>query len=194
LRLRNDSPSFHPVHPLIRAFGSRDLHHVKGRGLETSPLQNDSTYEITNISGTFDNQVVTYLPPYSAPGGYGNNLFEYQSASTNWLLDSNGVVFSLADGRIINLWYQSNGNPTPSGFASANALDIYTPTSDPLIPYIGSYNNPLASAQASTGPLSAPAAAPAPLPILGLPAVLFYSRKLKKRIKASRELSSSSLV
>jgi len=33
LRLRNDSPSFHPVHPLIRAFGSRDLHHAKGRGL-----------------------------------------------------------------------------------------------------------------------------------------------------------------
>ena len=38
---------------------------------------------------------------------------------------------------------------------------------------------------------NAPAAAvPAPLPILGLPAVLFYSRKLKKRIKASRELLS----
>jgi hypothetical protein len=43
---------------------------------------------------------------------------------------------------------------------------------------------------------SAPSAAavPAPLPILGLPAVLFYSRKLKKRIKASRELSSNALV
>ena len=34
-----------------------------------------------------------------------------------------------------------------------------------------------------------PAVVPAPLPILGLPAVLFYSRKLKKRIKASREAS-----
>ena len=32
-------------------------------------------------------------------------------------------------------------------------------------------------------------AVPAPLPILGLPAVLIYSRKLKKRIKASREAS-----
>jgi len=41
---------------------------------------------------------------------------------------------------------------------------------------------------------SNPAAVPAPLPILGLPAVLFYTRKLKKRIKASREISSSSLV
>jgi hypothetical protein len=32
LRLRNDSPSFHPVHPLIREFGPRVLHHAKGRG------------------------------------------------------------------------------------------------------------------------------------------------------------------
>jgi hypothetical protein len=38
------------------------------------------------------------------------------------------------------------------------------------------------------------AAVPAPLPILGLPAVLFYSRKLKKRFKASKELSSNALV
>ena len=41
---------------------------------------------------------------------------------------------------------------------------------------------------------SNPAAAPAPLPILGLPAVLFYSRKLKKRIKESRETSSNALI
>jgi hypothetical protein len=32
LHLRNDSLSFHPVHPLIRAFGPRVLHHAKGRG------------------------------------------------------------------------------------------------------------------------------------------------------------------
>ena len=42
--------------------------------------------------------------------------------------------------------------------------------------------------------LPSAAAVPAPLPILGLPAVLFYSRKLKKRIKVSRELSSNALV
>jgi len=33
---------------------------------------------------------------------------------------------------------------------------------------------------------------PGPLPILGIPAVLLYTRKLKKRIKASREASSAS--
>lgn len=32
MRLRNDSQSFHPVYPLIRAFGPRHLHHAKGRG------------------------------------------------------------------------------------------------------------------------------------------------------------------
>jgi len=28
--LWNDSSSFHPVHPLIRAFGPKVLHHAKG--------------------------------------------------------------------------------------------------------------------------------------------------------------------
>jgi hypothetical protein len=32
MRLANDSPSFTPVHPQIRAIGPRDLHHAKGRG------------------------------------------------------------------------------------------------------------------------------------------------------------------
>ena len=37
-------------------------------------------------------------------------------------------------------------------------------------------------------------AVPGPLPILGIPAVLLYSRNLKKRIKARREASNTSLV
>jgi hypothetical protein len=41
LLLRNDSPSFHPVHSLIRAFGPRDLHHAKGRG-RSNPYDHDS--------------------------------------------------------------------------------------------------------------------------------------------------------
>jgi hypothetical protein len=38
------------------------------------------------------------------------------------------------------------------------------------------------------------AAVPGPLPILGLPAVLLYSRKLKKRIQARREATNPALV
>ena len=33
MRLANDSPSFTPVHPQIRAIGPRNLLHAKGRGL-----------------------------------------------------------------------------------------------------------------------------------------------------------------
>jgi hypothetical protein len=39
-----------------------------------------------------------------------------------------------------------------------------------------------------------PVAVPGPLPILGIPAVLLYSRNLKKRIKARRETSEASLA
>jgi hypothetical protein len=39
-----------------------------------------------------------------------------------------------------------------------------------------------------------PSPVPAPLPILSIPAALVYCRKLKKRIKASREASITSLV
>jgi hypothetical protein len=130
-------------------------------------------YEITNIRGTFDNQAVSYAPPGSAGGQWGNNLFQYQSASTDWLLDNSGVVFSLADGRIIDLW-SSQGSTNSQTYATANFVDIYTSGSSPQ------YNVPVASARASLGSLSA---APGPLPILGIPTVLFFSRKLKKRFK-----------
>jgi hypothetical protein len=36
LHLRNDSPSFTPVHPQIRAIGPQLLHHAKGRGQPTN--------------------------------------------------------------------------------------------------------------------------------------------------------------
>ena len=49
------------------------------------------------------------------------------------------------------------------------------------------------SSTLSINTLTSAAPVPAPLPMLGLPAVLFYSRKLKKRIKASRETSSNAL-
>ena len=139
-------------------------------------------YIITNISGTFDGQAVSYASPGSA-GGYGTNLFEYQSGSTNWLLDNSGVVFSLADGRVIDLW-SSQGNTSSQTYAPANLVDIYLSGSSPQ------YNVPVASARASLGSLSA---VPGPFPILGLPAAFLSARKLRKRIKASREASSASL-
>ena len=51
-----------------------------------------------------------------------------------------------------------------------------------------------ASTTVSNFDVSAAQAVPGPLPILGIPTVLVYCRKLKKRIKASREASITSLV
>jgi len=159
-----------------------------------SGVANGGIYQITGISGTFDGSGVdTLLPPGSA-NTYGNNFFQYQSGSTDWLLDNSGVVFSLLDGRMIDLW-STNGledrtDPTGSTYAATDKVDIYTsPNGSGGFNATTTYS--VASAQASTGSLSA---VPGPLPILGIPAVLVYCRKLKKRIKASREASITSLV
>ena len=47
LRLPDDSPSFQPVHPRIRAFGPRVLHHAEGRGRFD---MNDNTVRIEQLS------------------------------------------------------------------------------------------------------------------------------------------------
>ena len=41
--LWNDSSSFHPVHPLIRAFGPKVLHHAKGHCPSTAWVTIDDT-------------------------------------------------------------------------------------------------------------------------------------------------------
>ena len=51
MRLQNDRPSFHPVHPLIRAFGSRDLHHVKGRGQSAAAFYATWAHEQVHSTG-----------------------------------------------------------------------------------------------------------------------------------------------
>ena len=45
--LANDSPSFTPVHPQIRAIGPRDLHLWKGRGPGDHPAQQ---YQVTLVA------------------------------------------------------------------------------------------------------------------------------------------------
>ena len=62
--------------------------------------------------------------------------------------------------------------------------------------YVLRSQDPLANNTLYTLTSASPSASgvPAPLPILGLPAVLFYSRKLKKRIKASTKVSSNALA
>jgi len=47
--LANDSPSFNPVHPQIRAIGPRDLHLWEGRGREASTLLAEGVLELPLI-------------------------------------------------------------------------------------------------------------------------------------------------
>ena len=56
------------------------------------------------------------------------------------------------------------------------------------------FNNTLNGVGLYTLTSATPQAVPGPLPILGVPAVLLYSRNLKKRIKARREASEVSLT
>lgn len=55
---------------------------------------------------------------------------------------------------------------------------------------LSSGGNPAFVQTFSAPTYSSAAVAPGPLPILGLPAVLLYSRKLKRRIKAGRRVTS----
>ena len=77
MRLRNDSPSFHPVHPLIRAFGSRDLHHEKGRGQENYTLCRCETLTAPPQGWTLLGRmpIGEALPPLGAVGNAGEAMF-----------------------------------------------------------------------------------------------------------------------
>jgi hypothetical protein len=63
-RLANDSPSFTPVHPRIRAIGPRDLHLWKGRGLgwikQWSGLRKFKVRGSEKVSAVFGLHVIAY--------------------------------------------------------------------------------------------------------------------------------------
>jgi hypothetical protein len=129
----------------------------------------------SNVSGTFGNVFGSSTQarvPDSITGGtfgFSRNYLYASGDYTSGDLLSGSYIFA-------NLLLSDFGMTTSSTFNATYTIDG-TSTSDTI------------SVNGTTA-----AAAPAPLPILGLPAVLFYSRKLKKRIKASRELVSASLV
>lgn len=93
----------------------------------------------------------------------------------------NGAFNNLTDGLI---HYQSG-----STSFSVNSGDVFGFRQNSVDSIDGS-----ASTTVSNFDVSAAQAVPGPLPILGIPAVLLYSRNLKKRIKARREASGAALV
>ena len=61
MRLRNDSQSFHPVYPLIRAFGPRHLHHAKGRGIRSIRIRVRDVLELY-AAGLSSEQILADYP------------------------------------------------------------------------------------------------------------------------------------
>lgn len=124
-------------------------------------------YEITNITGTFNGATISTLLPVN--GFNGNSNLYYYNTSNFFALDNPGVSFNADPGSGLLVSYNLYGAETSSATTFDNDDGI------------------------SGGTFTSTASVPGPLPILGIPAVLFYTRKLKKRIKARREASSASL-
>ena len=128
----------------------------------------NGTQSITGVSFA-DNDFTSYIP---------DNTFSYFGPG-DLNVTSRGISLLLANGFAYNL----------SGFLGD---DVYSTINKVVL-----YDTPSTVSQYAVGVNATNvqlSAVPGPLPILGLPAVLFYSRKLKARIKASRELSSNALV
>jgi len=123
------------------------------------------------------------------------NFSSFQPTGYNTANSSSGSVFGLGQGMMGGEISLSNGYI--SGTALAGTMTYTNKTFSSLGLTDGAvYSGSFGSGQVVTMNIgtASVSAAPAPLPILGLPAVLFYSRKLKKRIKESRETSSNALI
>jgi hypothetical protein len=133
-----------------------------------------TSYLITGLSGTFNGETINQLLGTATLEG-NNNLYYYNTFNL-FGVDFSGVSFGTSSGNFYNIFFSGGG---------AGAANNYT-----FSPTLAS-NSRIGGSFTSSATL---AAVPGPLPILGLPAVLFYSRKLKKRIKASREASGAALI
>jgi hypothetical protein len=120
-------------------------------------LEAGNSYEITSISGTFNGITIGTLLPVNSLGD-NNNLY-YYNTSKFFALDGSGVTFNDSNNPSERYNLYGNSNMSAEAWLSdSSGSGTFTSSAEE-------------------------AAVPAPLPILGLPAVLFYSRKLKKRIK-----------
>ncbi len=149
-----------------------------GFGTLEATLLSGTTYQINSISGTWNGATITGLVTsyteiitLNTISGIVNQfdtqgVQNFKPVSTGYAFNTNGsnvVIHMVADPN----WnvYQCQG------FSGG-------PTC--LAPSVGGFTSVATINYASV---------PAPLPILGLPAVLFYSRKLKKRIQQRKALA-----
>ena len=124
---------------------------------------------MTSISGFWNSDLI--IGPGTLAGA--DNTFDYAGDGT---LNVNGAGFAFQTATAeYNLFYGSGG------YGAADNVCEGATGGGPCVSY-GSITT------------SSVAAVPAPLPILGIPPVLVYCRKLKKRIKARRDSSSPALI
>jgi len=161
---------------------------VNNSGLPVS----GSSFTSGTISGLLDNSTNTFSQDglITATIDVATNISAPIAFDGNSVYDSGYITVSGGVVTFYNFQIYSTGDSYGLRFdnTNSNAASNYAYAGGSSIVYdeaVGGIN-PVTFASVS--------AAPAPLPILGLPAVLFYSRKLKKRISASREMSSNALV
>jgi len=146
----------------------------------TSEVDSSKGYFWGNGAGGFydeyDDNANSFAVPFGAGPFYAEN-------------NSTGDIFSLG--------YYGNDIYVPSSYSSGTTLAgsvTFTGQSFASLGMTpGTYINTLSNNDTITLNVGT-TAVPGPLPILGIPAVLLYSRNLKKRIKARREASNTSLV
>jgi enhancing lycopene biosynthesis protein 2 len=145
---------------------------VSGSGsgtFEANLSSGTTTYTMTSISGSWNSDAI--IGPGTLAGA--DNTFDYAGDGT---LNVNGAGFAFQTATAeYNLFYGGGG------YGAANNM------CDGPFGGGGCVNDGLVT-------ISSVAAVPAPLPILGIPPVLVYCRKLKKRIKARRDSSSPALI
>ncbi len=145
-----------------------------GFGTLDATLVSGTTYQINSISGTFNGEAVTLVSSikYTTNSYFPDNLFDTQGVNNMAPVSVNGWAFSTNNNRIIHN-YNVNNNTTLIN-AQCSGVNCF---------------NQASGGGAFTQISQNYATVPAPLPILGLPAVLFYSRKLKKRIQQRKALA-----
>ncbi|MEI6029892.1 MAG: hypothetical protein WCQ20_01855 [Synechococcaceae cyanobacterium ELA739] len=147
-----------------------------------TPTSAPDIYTATNITGTWTGGIITGLNGAGTfDSGLGDNTFKYNSSSSEFLLSGSGLNFAVS-GLTFNA---VNMYGAVLGYSGAVRAD-----------YNGLTNPSDGSASSSFVNLTSSSArdvsVPAPIPILGLPAAFLSTRKLRKRIKASKETSNIS--
>ena len=136
-----------------------------------------------NVAGT-DYDVTTFT------GSYNSSSANFSISSMPWYGDSSLTqAFATAVGG--GLGYPNGTVNSPffaTNFANNKVYMNYTFVSDPNNIYGG------AIPRTDTYQWAQAVAVPGPAPILGIPVVVAYCRKLKQRIKARRDTSSAASV